>query len=76
MTSHTARGDLHIQIQRGADIGSAPRRVNIPRLANPTGHRSVDHGAREEERKQCDQCGEFHGESEDVETSRKDGREL
>ena len=76
MRSHTARGNLNIQIQRGADIGGAPRRVNIPRLDSPAGYRSVGHGAREEERKQRDQWGEFHGESEGVETSRKDGREL
>jgi len=75
-TSHTASSDLYIQIQSGANIGGALLYMSMPRLDNPTGHRSVGHGAREEEREQCNQCGEFHDENEDVETSRKDGREL
>ena len=50
--------------------------MSIPRLDDPAGHRSVSHGAREEKREQCNQCGEFHDENEDVEIPRKDGRGL
>ena len=49
-TSRTARSDLYIHVQGGANIDNAPLDMSLPRVDNPPGCRSVGHGAREEDR--------------------------
>jgi len=58
----TARSKLNVHIQSGANVGGAPPRVSPPRLDHILARGSIGNGGREEEREQCCQHGELHGE--------------
>jgi len=55
-----AKANIDIYIQSGANIDEVPFHMGLPRLENVPTRRSIGHGAREEQREQSCQRGEFH----------------